>query len=165
MKRYSASIIIIQIQIRPTMRYISHWSECVLCLVTQSSLTLCDPRREYWSVFPYPPLGIFATQGLNPCLSNCRKILHYLSHQERPRILEWVAYPFSKGSFQSRNQTGVSCIAGRFCASWATREAPWSDWSSLKSPQMINAGEGVEKRKPSCCWEYKLILLFLLLCC
>ena len=30
------------------------------------------------------------------------------------RILEWVAYPFSSGSSQPRNWTGVSCIAGRF---------------------------------------------------
>ena len=30
------------------------------------------------------------------------------------RILEWVAISFSRGSSQSRNQTHVSCIAGRF---------------------------------------------------
>ena len=30
------------------------------------------------------------------------------------RILEWVAVPFSSESSQTRNQTGVSCIAGRF---------------------------------------------------
>ena len=29
-------------------------------------------------------------------------------------ILEWVAFPFSKGSSQTRDQTQVSCIAGRF---------------------------------------------------
>ena len=29
-------------------------------------------------------------------------------------ILEWVAIPFSRGSSQPRNQTPVSCIAGRF---------------------------------------------------
>ena len=40
------------------------------------------------------------------------------------RILEWVAFPFSKGSSQPRNQTQVSCIAGRFFTSWATVEAP-----------------------------------------
>ena len=34
--------------------------------------------------------------------------------QGKPKILEWVAYPFSRGSFQSRDQTGVSCIAGGF---------------------------------------------------
>ena len=39
------------------------------------------------------------------------------------RILECVAFPFSRGSSQLRDQTQVSCIAGRFCTSWATREA------------------------------------------
>ena len=36
------------------------------------------------------------------------------------RILEWVAYPFSRGSSQPRNQIKVSCIAGKFFISWAT---------------------------------------------
>ena len=40
------------------------------------------------------------------------------------RILEWVAISFSRGSSQSRNQTRVSCIAGRLFTNWATREAP-----------------------------------------
>ena len=42
--------------------------------------------------------GIFPTQGLNPGLLHCRQILYCLSHQGSPRILEWVAYPFSRGS-------------------------------------------------------------------
>ena len=64
--------------------------------------------------------GIFPTQGSNPCLLHCRQILYCLSHQESPRILEWVAYPFFRRSSQPRNWTGVSCIAGRFFTSWAT---------------------------------------------
>ena len=39
------------------------------------------------------------------------------------RILEWVAFPLSKGSPPLRDQTQVSCTAGRFFTSWATREA------------------------------------------
>ena len=39
------------------------------------------------------------------------------------RILEWVAIPFSRGSSWPRDQTWVSCIAGRFFTIWATREA------------------------------------------
>ena len=39
------------------------------------------------------------------------------------RILEWVAFPFSKGSSQPRDRTQVFCIAGGFFTSWATREA------------------------------------------
>ena len=30
------------------------------------------------------------------------------------RILEWVAMPSSRGSSQPRDQTQLSCIAGRF---------------------------------------------------
>ena len=41
----------------------------------------------------------------------------------RPGILEWGAFPFSRGSSQSRDQTQVSGIAGRFFANWATMEA------------------------------------------
>ena len=67
--------------------------------------------------------GIFPTQGWKPGLSHCRWILYQLSHGESPRILEWVAYLFSRGSSQPRNRTGVSCIAGRFFANWAIREA------------------------------------------
>ena len=35
------------------------------------------------------------------------------------RILEGVAFSFSKVSSQPRDQTQVSCIAGRFFTSWA----------------------------------------------
>ena len=39
------------------------------------------------------------------------------------RILAWVAISFSRGSFQPRDQTQVSCIADRFFTSWATSKA------------------------------------------
>ena len=44
------------------------------------------------------------------------------------RILEWVAFPFSRGSSQPRDQTQVFHIALGFFTSWATREAQeyWS---------------------------------------
>ena len=34
-------------------------------------------------------------------------------------------FPFSRGSSQPRDQTQVSCIAGQFFTSWASRETPW----------------------------------------
>ena len=39
------------------------------------------------------------------------------------RILDWVAFPFSRGSSHSRDTTQVSHIAGVSFTSWATREA------------------------------------------
>ena len=67
--------------------------------------------------------GIFPTQGSNSGLPHCRRILYQLSHKRSPRILEWVAYPFSRGSSWLRNQTGVSFTAGAFFTNWAIREA------------------------------------------
>ena len=40
------------------------------------------------------------------------------------RILEWVAFPFSRGSSQPRDRTQVSCMAGGFFTSWATKRKP-----------------------------------------
>ena len=58
--------------------------------------------------------GVFPTQGPTPGLPNCRQILYHLSHQGSPRILEWIACPFSRGSSPPRNRTRVSCTARRF---------------------------------------------------
>ena len=97
--------------------------------VTQSWPTLCDP---YWNspgqntgVHSLSLLqGIFTTQGLNPGLPHCWRILYQLSQKGSPRILEWVAYPFSSRSSQPRNQTRVSCISSGFFTDWAIWEAP-----------------------------------------
>ena len=55
--------------------------------VTQSCPALCDPMD-------YTVHGILQT-----------------------RILEWIAFPFSRGPSQSKDQTQVFCIAGRFFTS------------------------------------------------
>ena len=70
--------------------------------------------------------GIFPTQGSNPGLPYCRQTFYQLSHKGNPRIQEWVAYPFSSGSPQPRNLTGVSCLAGGFTSS-ATRKVTQSN--------------------------------------
>ena len=52
------------------------------------------------------------------------------------RILEWVAFPFSRESFQPRDWIQVSHIAAGFFTSWASREAQeyWSGWP-VPSPE------------------------------
>ena len=42
--------------------------------------------------------GIFPTQGSNTVSLIAGGFCNQLSHKESPRILEWVAYPFSSGS-------------------------------------------------------------------
>ena len=105
---------------------LSHLICAVLCLVAQLCPTLHDPMDcspPSSSVHTDSPgkntdVGfhallqeIFPSQGSNPDLPRCRQILYHLSYQGSPRILEWVAYPFSRGSSQPRNRTGASCIA------------------------------------------------------
>ena len=97
--------------------------------VTQSCLTLCDPMDWVHGTLHNTGVGslfllqgIFPTQGWNTGLPHCRQLLNQLSPKGSPRILEWVAYPFSGGSSQPRNGTGVSCFASRFFTNWAIRE-------------------------------------------
>ena len=82
--------------------------------------------------------GIFPTTGSNPGLPHCRWILYQLSHKRSPRILEWVAYPFSSRSSWPRNWTRVSCIAGGFFTNWAIREA----WLEEKGAQYPSSESG-----------------------
>ena len=72
--------------------------------------TLCNPvgytvhgmlqaRILEWIMDSYSPFqGIFPTQGWNPVLPHCRRILYQLSHKGSKTTLEWVAYPFSSES-------------------------------------------------------------------
>ena len=59
------------------------------------------------------------------CPTLCDPVDYTVHGMLQARILEWVVFPFSRGSSQPKNWTKVSCIVGRFCTSWATREAIW----------------------------------------
>ena len=108
-------------------------------------------RQEYWESCHTVLQGIFLARGSNPLLfyllhwqagslplvppgkpwgceshsvmSNSSQSHGYTVHGIlQARILEWVAFAFSRGSSQPRDQTSVSCIAGRFFTIWTTRE-------------------------------------------
>ena len=92
-------------------------------------------RPEYWSGLLFPSPGDLPNPGINPGFLHCRRILYQMSHKRSPRMLAWVAYPFSSGSSWPRNWTGVSCIAGGFFTNWATltREYSFSQRSKVKN--------------------------------
>ena len=64
------------------------------------------------------------------CPTLCNPMDYRVQGILQARILEWVAFPFSRRSSQPRDQTQVSRTIGRFFTSWATREAQeyWSGW-------------------------------------
>ena len=51
------------------------------------------------------------------CPTFCNPMDYTVHGILQARILEWVAFPFSRGSSQPRDQTQVSHIAGRFFTS------------------------------------------------
>ena len=51
------------------------------------------------------------------CLTLCNPMDYTVHGIHQARILEWVAFPFSRGYSQPRNQNQVSCIAGGFFTS------------------------------------------------
>ena len=72
---------------------------------------------------PFPSSGDLPNSRTKTRSPHCRQILYQLSHKKSQRTLEWVAYPFSSGSSQPRDQTVVSCIACESFTSWPIREA------------------------------------------
>ena len=95
-------------QIETAMRYhLTPVRMKVKVKVTQSCLSLCDPMGYAGQNTGVGSLsllqGIFPTQESKPGLPHCRWILYHLSHKGNPRILEWVAYPFSRGSSRPSN--------------------------------------------------------------
>ena len=78
-------------------------------------------KPEYWNGQPFPSPGDLPNPGIKP-RSPALRADYQLNHQGSPGILEWLAYPFSSRSSQPRNWTWISCIAGGFFTSWATRE-------------------------------------------
>ena len=66
--------------------------------------------------------GIFPTHGSNPGFHIAGGFFTSWATKGSPRILKWVAYPFSSRSSWPRNRTGISWIADGFFTSWDTKE-------------------------------------------
>ena len=75
-------------------------------------------KNIYHSWSKIRKVKVLVTQS---CLTLCNPMDCNLPGSSR--ILEWVVIPFSRGFSQPRDQTQVSCIAGRFFTIWAPREA------------------------------------------
>ena len=90
---------------------------CSLCI--SPTIPLIQRMFTFWDHAMY----ITEMKGAQSCLTLCDPMDYTVHGILQARILEWVAFPFSRGSSQPRNQTRVSCIASGFFTNWAIREA------------------------------------------
>ena len=91
--------------------------------VAQTCPTLCDPME-------------YTVQGIL-----------------QARILEWVAFPFSRGSSQPRDWIQVSRIAGVFFITWATRQV-----DNEEEEKDSTWGQGGHQPAAQIQWKQKFIL-------
>ena len=96
----------------------------------KAPLSMGFSRQESWSGLPCPPPGDLP----NPVIEPSRQILYCLSHQESPRILEWVAYPFSRGIFltQESNWDLVHCMPILYQPSYQGSPRGWWWWEAIQ---------------------------------
>ena len=96
-----------------------HHIRCVWCVVNVQSFSHIQLFVTPWTVARQAPLSM---------------------EFSRPRILEWVAMPSSRGSSQPRDQTHVSCVSciGRWIFyHCATQEAQWNQVYILPKKEKI----------------------------
>ena len=112
---------------------------CVLCLVTQLYLTLCDPvdcnppgssvhagfsRQEYWCGLPCPAPGDLPHPGIeleSPALQADSTLSEPPGKSTNTGV---GSLSLLQGIFPTQGLNLASCIAGGFITSRATREAP-----------------------------------------
>ena len=87
------------------------------------------------------------------CLT-LRNRMDYTAHGIlQARILEWVAFPFSRRSSQPRDWTQVSCNAGRFFLPAEPQGKPKNTGvGSLSLLQQIFPTQGLNPGLPHCRW-------------
>ena len=95
--------------------WVTEWNWCLLntCYMPRTILSTCHMK---WSEVAQSCPTLCDPMDCSPPGSSVPGIL-------QARILEWVAICFSRGSSWPRDQTYVSCIAGRCFNLWAIREA------------------------------------------
>ena len=114
---------------KPSFPFISSSSTHRTCSMSSKPFPPL-PYHNIWLFFPYYQFGAPLSPTLSEwvkfaqsCPTLCGPMYYTVHGILQARILEWVAFPFSRASSQPRDQTQVSHIAGRFFISWATREA------------------------------------------
>ena len=108
-----------------------HWELLHRCFIKKWFCGSVRGESGSWIVLAWFYKVDVKVKGAQSYPTLCNPMDYTVHGIHQARILEWVAFPFFRGSSQPRDRTQVSRIAGRFFTSWATREAliKWIDRS------------------------------------
>ena len=112
---------------------------------TWGSYVCCTGSRLFTTSASWEALLCVSVTLLCPTLCNpmaCGLLGSSVHGILQPRILEWIAMPFSRGSFWPRDRTQVCYTAGGFFTRWAPGEGHWL----LCVPPVLSAATCVSLR-------------------
>ena len=92
-----------------------------LCFINYAKAFDCVDHNKMWKTLSEVKVAQLCLTLYDPMDYTVHGIL-------QARILEWVAFPFSKGSSQPRDRNQVPHISGGVFNSWATRQTQVKRW-------------------------------------
>ena len=112
------------LEFEPTPQYLSsfHWFFSLYVIFPKEKILLIIDKLlgNFYTVQPLDVMWVKVTQL---CPTLCNPTDYTIHGILQAGILEWVAFPFSRGSSKPTDWTQVSHSAGGFFTSWVTRKA------------------------------------------
>ena len=137
----------------PLPQPLSHAPDSVNHLLPHSGL--CFNIQPVRKSFPDPLSNIIFSspeEESQSCPTLCDPMDYSVHRILQARILEWVAFPFSRGSSQPRDRTQASHITGGFFTSWALRKVQ-EYWSGEPIPSPVDLPDpGIKLGLLHCMW-------------
>ena len=82
-------------------------------------------RPEYWSGYPFPSPGNLPNPGIEPRSPTLQADTLPAEPQGSSRILEWIAYPFSRGIFPAQESKWCIVHCRQILYQLSYQESPW----------------------------------------
>ena len=131
----------------------AYWSAQPCCLHLSLPWGCCE-RNTLQCIYAPSSGWVFSeVKVAQSCLTLCKPMDYTVHGILQARMLEWAAFPFSRGSSQARDRIQISHIAGRFFTNWTIRYQYWG-YFQLLAPANGAAISSLVKC-PSGPWEKK----------
>ena len=110
---------VLNIRVEKVSRHTGSFVKFIRGRTVSTSDTCIHTHATYHLFFIYSSVFLVEMKVAQLCPVLCDPVDYTVRGILQTRILEWVAFPFSRGSSHPRFRTQISCIASGFFTSWA----------------------------------------------